>query len=131
MGIGIGGSTTTDSMFYNPSWFSGDPYNDASQVGKNVFEGSVPTGFYAYLKSMGIPDNSGAFSRWADQQLGKYTLGYNTYTAADPLNADMGKYNAQLGGFDQWYNEFLRQSPVLRGEDPGSRGAGPVRWIRQ
>src|SRR4051812_31301705 len=102
MGLGLSG--TNQSQFYNPSWFggSGDPYRNATPVGQTIFEQSIPTAFYAYKSAMGVPDDNSAWSRWVNQQLQNYTLGYNSYSAANPITANLGDYNSGLGSYDDW-----------------------------
>lgn len=132
MGVGIGGSPTgaNTANFWN--WAGGmmPSYGGSTDIGKTILENSIPTNFFQYKHGLGVADDDSAFSRWFNQQLGNYTLGYNAYTAAQPLTANLGSYDASLGGFDAWKQKFLQSDPSLRGLDQSSRGAGPVRWLR-
>lgn len=122
MGVGLGGS------FY---WQPGNPATDmgSSPWGQSMLEQSPSTAFYRYGVGIGVPDNQSAFSRWFKQQYPSVQTGYQAYTVSNPLTANITDYLNSLGGFNDWYRQFQSLAPQLRGEDAGSRGGGPVRWV--
>lgn len=128
-GVGFGSPGNSNSNFWN--WAQGQNvgWNDLAPVGQTILEQNIPTAFSNWKRGLGVADSANPFSRWLDQQVNRYALGYNNYTAANPITANLGGYNATLGSYDDWYREFMKQAPQLRGRDDASRGAGPVRWV--
>lgn len=136
MGVGLGGSMAPSTSFapafnyWNPEMSSPNGYDyGGTDWGQMMLEQSPQTFYYRMGAQMGIPDDNSAFSRWFNQQYGQFLQGYNAYTVSDPINANLEDYSKTLGGYDDWHQRFMDLAPQVRGEDPGSRGAGPVRWI--
>lgn len=123
MPLGVGGS---------PWWTPGSdsPYGgNQTAWGRSMLESSPQTAWYRFGRTMGVPDDGSAFSRWFSSQYPQFQQGYNAYTVSDPLNANIVDYLNSLGGYQDWYRQFQAQAPQLRGLNPGSRGGGPVRWV--
>ena len=107
------------SPFYTPgqyvaqgqqNWFN-TPY------GTQFREQNQQPAWYAYGRSLGVPDNQSAFSRWFNQQYPLFQQGYASASMEDPyLNID--QYTASLGGLQNWQNQFNAMAPQMRGENP-------------
>jgi hypothetical protein len=108
---------------------SGSFGSESSPVGRSIWEQSLPTGYYAYGRSLGVPDDNSAFSNWFSKQFPQFNLGYGAYTAQNPLTANVVDYANSLGGLGEWQRRFGMQDQRIRGLDPGARGGGPARWI--
>jgi len=129
-GVGYGNPGNSNTNVWN--WAGSgsiSDYGGLAPVGQNILEQNIPTAFARYKASLGVKDDSSPFARWMNQQVNRYATGYGNYTASNPLTANLGDYNATLGGYDAWMREFLRQAPQIRGLDPSSRGGGPARWV--
>lgn len=127
MAVGLGGSS---NFFWNPhaAPADGQDYSN-TDWGRSIQEQNPNVAYYRALRNVGVPDDQSAFSRWAKQQFPNFSLGYGSYTATNPLSANVVDYAASLGGYDQWMKQFMSLHPQLRGEDAGARGGGPVRWV--
>ena len=103
--------------------------NESTPLGRTIWEQNLPVAYYAYGRSLGVPDDNSAFSRWFAQQYGKFQQGYGAYTAMNPIEANVVDYARSVGNYDDWMRQFMAQDPRIRGLDPGARGGGPSRWI--
>jgi hypothetical protein len=122
MGVGLGGSP-----YYTPQY---NPFGyNSSPLTQQIWEQNPDVAYYSYGRTLGIPDDNSAFSRWFAQQQPKFTLGYGAYSAENPFTANIVDYTNSLGGFDAFLHQFNALDPRLTGQDPSSRGAGPSRWI--
>lgn len=122
MGVGLGGSP-----YYTPP--PGSFGQGITPVGNTIWEQNLPTAYYSYGRSLGVPDDQSAFSRWFANQYGRFQQGYGAYTAQQPLTANVIDYARGLGDYGSWMRQFMNQDPRLRGLDPGARGGGPARWV--
>src|SRR5688572_966179 len=123
MPMGLGGS---------PWWQPGmDSQYGGNQTdwGRSMLEQSPQTAWYRFGREMGVPDDQSGFSRWFAQQYPQYQQGYNAYTVSNPLTANIVDYTNSLGGYDQWYRQYMNNAPQIRGLQPASRGGGPTRWV--
>lgn len=122
MPLGINGSP-----YFNPAY---NPFGaNSSPIGRQIWEQAPDVGYYSYGRSLGVPDDTSAFSQWFSKQFPKFQQGYGAYTAENPLTANLPDYANSLGGYDDWYRRFTQQDPRLRGIDPSGRGAGSARWV--
>jgi hypothetical protein len=124
MPLGIGGSP-----YYTPG---GTPFGTgpgSAPVARSIWEQAPDVGYYAYGRSLGVPDDNSAFSQWFSKQFPQFQRGYGAYTAEHPFSANIVDYANSIGGYDDWLRRFNAQDPRLRGLDPSGRGAGPSRWI--
>ena len=111
------------SPFYNPgqyveqgsqNWFS-TPY------GTEFREQNPQSAWYAYGRSLGVPDNQSAFSRWFNQQYPVFQQGYAAASQENPyINID--QYLNSLGGLQNWQRQFNAMAPSMRGENPSLYG---------
>lgn len=124
MPLGLGGNP---SFYYTPPPPNLDFAN--SDWGLGMMEDDPSAAFYRYGQTIGIPDDQSGFGRWFRQQFPQFNTGYHAYTISNPVTADIRSYAESLGGYDQWMRQYNKLAPQMRGEDPASRGAGPVRWI--
>lgn len=117
--------------YWSPNQWSdpntGQSWSD-TQYGDIMREQNLPVAYYRYGRELGIPDDGSAFSRWFSQQFPQVNTGYAAATIDNPYLM-VQPYLNSLGGYDNWYRQFMNMAPQLRGEDPSGRGAGPVRWI--
>lgn len=123
MGVGLGGN----NFYWNPS--APETQGSGSDWGRSILEAAPQAAYYRYGQEIGIPDDQSGFARWFRQQFPQFQTGYQAYTASRPETANITDYSRSLGGYDAWMRQYQQLAPQLRGEDPGSRGAGPVRWV--
>jgi hypothetical protein len=133
MGVGLPDATPFNPNsfhYWNPNMGSQDGFDyGGTQWGQLMLEQDPQTFYYRMGAAMGVPDNQSAFAKWFKSQFPQFQQGYNAYTVSDPLHANLSDYAASLGGPETFLRQFQDMAPQLRGEDPGSRGGGPSRWV--
>ena len=131
MGVGLGGNVAgyTDP-YWNPSPTTGDNYDwGDTDFGRMIQEQNTNVAYNRKRVELGIGGPDSGFGRWFAGQFPQFQLGYGSETASHPLTTNVVDYLNSLGGPEDWQRRYMNTNPMLRGEDAGSRGGGPVRWI--
>lgn len=127
--------TGTGRGYYNPNSTYGGGYGN--QWDQNAFTNTAvgryymnqqPDAAWTRYTTPIIGQGNDAFGAWVNSQKGRVMDAYQAALATNP-NLDLyGQFLPQMGGFDQWMQQFLALSPQQRGE-PTAGVAGQARWV--
>lgn len=113
-------------------WYNGGSYGQtqnwySTPIGEAIREQDKQLAFSSWMNRQGVQDNDNSFNRWAYSQFPRFNRGYGMATMDNPMMT-IDQYLATLPGYQQLRNEYMSQSPSVRGENYASY-APIIRWL--